>query len=439
MKKIKVFAAIDYILLACVICLTLIGVAFIYSAAINRDGVLTNTNYLKQILWGSTGLVFMIVIACYDYRKTERYIFWIFVGACIVLLYTAFFGRYVNGSRSWIGFGAFSIQPAEFCKVIFIVFLAWYLNNSENENPLKRFTVCVSILALMLGLIMLQPDLGTALVFIPIFIFMSFASGIKLKYIMLFISIGVLTVLFTMLPVWETYIVRHTIPLLQVLNDSRLRTIVTLGSFAVMLVGILGCILFKNSKYFYWIAYISGIICISLISSKIVGLKLKAYQLKRLIIFLNPYVDPKDSGWNIIQSKIAIGAGGFFGRGFLHGTQSHLNYLPEQGTDFIFSILCEEWGFIGGFTVFVLYLIIMLRTIYILKETHSKYGCYIVTGIFGMFFFHFIENIGMVMGLMPITGIPLVFLSYGGSSLWTSMVCIGLVMAVRYRRFNFMD
>ena len=138
MKKIKVFAAIDYILLACVICLTLIGVAFIYSAAINRDGVLTNTNYLKQILWGSTGLVFMIVIACYDYRKTERYIFWIFVGACIVLLYTAFFGRYVNGSRSWIGFGAFSIQPAEFCKVIFIVFLAWYLNNSENENPLKR-------------------------------------------------------------------------------------------------------------------------------------------------------------------------------------------------------------------------------------------------------------------------------------------------------------
>ena len=439
MKKINLLSAIDYILLACAIFLTLIGVAFIYSAAINRDGVLTNTNYLKQLLWAGTGLIFMFIIACYDYRKTERYIFYVFVAACGVLIYTAFFGRYVNGSRSWIGFGAFSIQPAEFCKIIFIVFLAWYFNNHENENPLKRFIVSVSILGLTVGLIMLQPDLGTALVFIPIFIFMSFAAGTKLRYIMIVISVGVLTVSFTMLPVWETYIVRQTVPVLKILNDSRLRLIVTLGAFSIMLVGILGCILFKNSKYFYWIAYVSGIICISLLASQVVGHKLKPYQLKRLIIFLNPYVDPKDAGWNIIQSKIAIGAGGFFGSGFLKGTQSHLNYLPEQGTDFIFSILCEEWGFIGGFAVFFLYLIIMLRTIFILKETPSKYGCYITTGIFGMIFFHFIENIGMVMGLMPITGIPLLFLSYGGSSLWTSMISLGFVMAVRYRKFDFMD
>ena len=208
---------------------------------------------------------------------------------------------------------------------------------------------------------------------------------------------------------------------------------------AIMLIGIIGLFFFKHNKYYYWISFISGIIFISLLASVVVGKKLKDYQLSRLIIFLNPNVDPERSGWNIIQSKIAIGAGGFWGRGYLKGTQSHLSYLPEQGTDFIFSILCEEWGFIGGFIVFSLYLIMFLRMIYIIRTTPIKYGAYITTGILGMFFFHFVENIGMVMGLMPITGIPLLFMSYGGSSLWSSMISIGFVMAVRYRRFNFMD
>ena len=143
MKKINLLSAIDYILLACAIFLTLIGVAFIYSAAINRDGVLTNTNYLKQLLWAGTGLIFMFIIACYDYRKTERYIFYVFVAACGVLIYTAFFGRYVNGSRSWIGFGAFSIQPAEFCKIIFIVFYISVSCLASFSHLLEHFAIFV--------------------------------------------------------------------------------------------------------------------------------------------------------------------------------------------------------------------------------------------------------------------------------------------------------
>lgn len=439
MKKIRIFSALDYILLGCVLALTSIGIAFIYSAAIDRDGILTNTNYLKQILWGFTGLVMMIAAAVYDYRKTERYVFWIFILSCAILIYTAFFGKVVKGSRSWIGIGPFGIQPSEFSKLIFIFFLAWYLNSTENEKPRKRFIVSCGILLVQLGIIMLQPDLGTALVFIPVFIFMCLVSGIETKYIVLVLGIGCFTVLFTMLPVWESKIVRATVPAIKFLTDKRLRMIVTLAMAAIMVIGILGLYFFRENKYYYWISFFSGIILVSLLASLVVGAKLKEYQLSRLIIFLNPELDRQGSGWNICQSKIAIGAGGFLGRGYLKGIQSHLSYLPEQGTDFIFSILCEEWGFLGGLLVFSLYLSILLRMIHIIKTTSNKYGAYIVSGILGMFFFHFLENIGMVMGLMPITGIPLLFLSYGGSSLWTSMICVGVVMAVRYRRFNFMD
>ena len=421
MKKLKIFSAIDYILLFCVLCLTVIGIVFIYSAAIDRNGVLTNQNYVKQIFWGITGLIMMLFFSCYDYRKTERFIFWLAIVACLVLLYTAKYGKYVKGSTSWIGIGNFGIQPSEFCKIIFILFLAWYFNNSENENPRKRFIVACCILVVPIGLIMLQPDLGTSLVFIPVFIFMCFVAGIELRYIAIILGLGFFTVLFTMLPVWETQIVRHTVPVIKFLTDSKLRMIFTIAIAAIMLIGIIGLFFFKHNKYYYWISFISGIIFISLLASVVVGKKLKDYQLSRLIIFLNPNVDPERSGWNIIQSKIAIGAGGFWGRGYLKGTQSHLSYLPEQGTDFIFSILCEEWGFIGGFIVFSLYLIMFLRMIYIIRTTSIKYGAYITTGILGMFFFHFVENIGMVMGLMPITGIPLLFMSYGGSSLWSSM------------------
>ncbi|MBQ0161768.1 MAG: rod shape-determining protein RodA [Treponema sp.] len=439
MKKFNVLAAIDYIVLICVICLTLIGIAFIYSSAIDRDGVLTNSNYIKQIIWGITGIILMIFFACYDYRKMERYIPYVFYFSCLVLLYTCFFGKVVKGSRSWLGIGSFGIQPSEFCKVIFILFLAKYLNESENENPTKRFIKSTIYLLVVIGLLMLQPDLGTSLVFIPIFLFMMLVSGIEMRYIILVLGVGTFTILFTILPVWESGIVGHPVAAIKFLTDSRLRLVFTLSMLAIMIIGLLGLYFYRNNKYYYWISFFAGIILISLIASKFVGMKLKPFQLKRLIIFLNPEVDPRGAGWNIIQSKVAIGAGGFFGRGFLKGTQSHLSYLPEQGTDFIFSILCEEWGFLGGFLVFALYLCLMLRMVHIIKTTPNKYGAYITTGILGMFFFHFLENIGMVMGLMPCTGIPLLFLSYGGSSLWTSMICMGIVMAVKYRRFNFMN
>ena len=163
---------------------------------------------------------------------------------------------------------------------------------------------------------------------------------------------------------------------------------------------------------------------------------LRDYQIMRFIVFLSPRVDPQGAGWNLIQSVTAVGSGGFFGKGFLHGTQSHYQFLPQQSTDFIFSILAEEWGFFGGFLVFALFLIILLRGIRIMYIARDDFALCIGAGVVGMIFFHVVVNIGMAMGIMPITGIPLFFLSYGGSSLWTGLLGIGLLLNIYFRRYG---
>lgn len=437
--KFKIFSVIDYVLLSCVVLLIGFGIAFVYSSAIDSEGILLSNEYLKQIVWALLGFVLLLGLALYDYRLIERYISWVFIGLLVILVYTRLFGRYVNGAKSWIGIGEIGIQPSEFGKIIFILFFAHFLKTSEKESPRRRFFKAIGFFIVPTGLILLQPDLGTATVFIPIFFFMCFAAGIKLRYIMFLLLSGALTILFTMLPVWQSQIAQVTVPILNILVEPRLRIIITSGVLAITIIGILGKLFYKNNVYYYWIAYAFTIIFLSLVFSYLAGKVLKEYQLKRLIIFMNPDSDRLGAGWNIIQSKIAIGAGGFFGRGFLHGTQSHYRFLPQQSTDFIFSILSEELGFIGGFFVFILYMIMMLEMINIFRKSNNTFGSYIAAGILGMFFFHFIVNVGMVMGIMPITGIPLFFLSYGGSSLWTAMASIGLLMSINYRHHDFMD
>jgi rod shape determining protein RodA len=161
---------------------------------------------------------------------------------------------------------------------------------------------------------------------------------------------------------------------------------------------------------------------------------LAEYQIMRLIVFLDPNVDPRGAGWNIIQSITAIGSGGLWGKGYLQGTQSHYNYLPQQSTDFIFSIFSEEWGFAGGILIFALFLLIVIRLLRIVRLSSDTFGSLIASGLAGMFIFHFIINVGMTMGIMPITGIPLPFMSYGGSSMLSGMGGIGLALSIFSRR-----
>jgi rod shape determining protein RodA len=164
---------------------------------------------------------------------------------------------------------------------------------------------------------------------------------------------------------------------------------------------------------------------------------LQEYQIMRLIVFMDPYVDPRGAGWNIIQSVTAVGSGGAFGKGFLQGTHSHYQYLPQQSTDFIFSILAEEWGFLGGVTIFALFILILGRGVYILAQAKDRFAASLAAGVVSMFFFHFVINVGMAIGVMPITGIPLFFLSYGGSSLWTGMMGVGVLMSIYTHRYKY--
>ena len=427
----------DYILLLCVLALVATGVAFIYSSGVNSSGVLVTNEHIKQIIWASVGLVFMVFFALFDYRKFERPARYFYIGMILVLIYTRIFGRYVNGARSWLGIGDFGVQPSEFGKICFTFMLAKFLDETINEDQMKRFIGAIMIFFVPFALILIQPDLGTATVYIPIFLIMCFVSGIPIRYLMFLIGTGTAMVLFTVLPVWNEFIAHNSITSIRILTDFRLKTLVILATSLICLLSIIVRRYFHGPKYFYWIGFVFSIISLGLILSFVSGKVLKDYQIKRLIVFMDPSVDPLGSGWNIIQSKIAIGSGGLFGRSFLNGTQSHYRFLPQQSTDFIFSIYSEETGFVGGVLVFTLYMIIMIRCLVIMKNVSNRFGLYIAAGFLGMYMIHFFINVGMVMGIMPITGIPLLFLSYGGSSLLTAMTSIGLLMSIHYRKFDY--
>lgn len=432
----KNFTYFDYLLFLCVILLTTIGIAFIYSSGINSEGQLVSNEFIKQIVWACTGIVIMLAVTLVDYRRFADRTFLIFIVSVVLLLYTRLFGRYVNGAKSWIGIGELGIQPSEFTKLVYILYLSYFLDRTAGiETKLSRFLKAGLIMFVPLILILSQPDLGTASVYLPIFIAMAFIAGIPLRYIGMVVIGGSLSIVFTVLPLWETNLLQKTIPAIRILTEMRFTLIALISLGMISILAMIGKLMFKNA-YYYWIAYFTGLISLALIGSIGASHVLKEYQLMRLIVFLNPNVDPLGSGWNIIQSITAIGSGGPFGMGFLKGTQSHYRFLPQQSTDFIFSILSEEWGFFGGLVVFSLYTIIFVRGLIIIKKTKNRFGSLIATGIIAMYFFHFVVNIGMVMGMMPITGIPLLFLSYGGSSLWTAMFAAGLLMSINMRRLD---
>lgn len=430
------FTYFDYLIFLAVLLLTVIGVLFIYSSGINSEGQNVSNEYIKQIVWGVTGLALLLTVTFTDYRRFADRTFLVFTCMMVVLVYTRIFGRYVNGAKSWIGIGEFGIQPSEFTKLIYIMYLAWFLDRSANtQNGYVRFLKALSIMGVPVLLILSQPDLGTASVYIPVFLAMCFMAGIQARYLGIVLFGGMLTVVFAVLPLWEANILQHRLPIVRILTDTRF-TLITLVSLSIItILAIIGRMMFK-ARYYYWITYVTAIILFSILASRGAAHVLKEYQIMRLIVFLDPQVDPLGSGWNIIQSITAIGSGGPSGMGFLKGTQSHYRFLPQQSTDFIFSILSEEWGFLGGMAVFFLYALILLRGIIIIRKTENTYGSLIATGIISMFFFHFVVNVGMVMGMMPITGIPLLFLSYGGSSLWTAMMATGLLMSINIRRLD---
>ncbi|MDR0475892.1 MAG: rod shape-determining protein RodA [Treponema sp.] len=434
--KPKELLRIDYSLLLAAMVLTTLGILLIYSSGINAEGELVSGEYIRQIVWASVGFVLIVFLAALDYWRLFGLSAYLYAGILLLLLYTAFFGRYVGGARRGIGVGIFSVQPAEFAKIITILFLARYLELTKRErNSLGPFILSCLIVLAPMGIILLQPDLGTALVFIPILLTMIFIAGFSTRYILFLVLLIAAAVLVTMLPYWEQYILKNPRPLLTLFFNSRFIGLCSLVLLGVFLIAFMGHRLYKKI-YFYWICYVILILLLALDVSFAAHKILKEYQVMRLIIFLDPGIDSRGAGWNIIQSMTAIGSGDLLGKGYLQGTHSHYRFLPEQSTDFIFSIFGEEFGFLGGLVIFGLFLLIFLRLTVIMKSTADSFGTYIVAGLAAVFIFHFVINVGMTMGVMPITGIPLYFMSYGGSALLTGMAGIGLAMSVFVRRFR---
>lgn len=434
-KRISLLA-FDVTLLGATLALMVVGALFIYSSGVSSTGASSSAELVKQLIWSAGGLLVLVGAVLVDYHRLRGLSAYAFGAMILLLAVTPLVGREVNGARSWLGFGEAGVQPSEFAKIVTILFLAMYLTAvGRGIRELPRFLLGLGIVLAPMGLILLQPDMGTALVFIPIFLFMSFAAGARPRHIAFLLGSGFLMLLLAVLPSYEHWIIGRQTSVLSALTQFELARYFLLALLAIALLSAWGYRAVKR-RYFYWILYAGSLLFVGGLGAQVLVRALKEYQIMRFIVFLNPRIDPQGAGWNLIQSVTAVGSGGVFGKGFLRGTQSHYQFLPQQSTDFIFSILAEEWGFAGGLLVFGLFLVILLRGLRIMYIARDDYATYVAAGVVGMIFFHVVVNIGMAMGIMPITGIPLFFLSYGGSSLWTGLLGVGLLLNIYFRRYG---
>ena len=371
----RLFKNIDYYLLISVLLLVVTGLVMIYSTTRNNYALTGGDPFAlvkKQAVAVVIGLVGMILIMLGDYRFPDV-IFQLLYGLNLLLLILVLspLGMEVKGAKSWLNLGgAFSLQPSELAKLLVILTLAKHLAEKEEIDSFWDLWSPFIHILFPLVLILLQPDLGTALVFLFFFFVMLYIAGYNRWFLL-----------------------------------------------GIILAGIMSLVLLFVCHHFFG-----------------TPLPFKEYQIQRMTIFLNPDRDPTGSGWNVRQAIIAVGSGRFMGKGLFQGTQGRLGFLPESHNDFIFAILCEELGFLGGFLVLALYFIIIWRCLVIMEQAKDKEGVLITAGITAMFLFHILENVGMNIGIMPITGIPLPFVSYGGSAMITNLLAIGFVENVWIRR-----
>jgi len=410
-----------------------VGCLMIYSAVYGAPG--KTPVCTRQCLYALVGMAVLLILMGVNYQLFNQYAKWIYLLSILLLILTLFFGKSVRGARSWLPLGNYTFQPAEFAKLALIIILAQYLiNYPEALKKISGLIVPLLLTAFPIALIMLQPDPGSALVFVAIFLAMLYLGGGKIIYFVSFISMGMLAL---------------GIPLILALdpqNKSFVSRIFdglfsTLG-FITIVVAVIGFSCYVLSKLKYRIK-VSHFLFASLVFSCGTMLSyplnffLKEYQKMRLVSFIKPSIDPLGAGYHIIQSQISIGSGGFWGKGLFAGTQGKLGFLPAQHTDFIFSLLSEEMGFLGAAFLILLFSIFLLRGLRIASLARDRLGSLLAGGIVALFLFQIIVNLGMTMGIMPITGLPLPFVSYGGSALITSMAGAGILLNIYSRRFMY--
>jgi rod shape determining protein RodA len=426
---------IDYTLVLAVVLVVIIGILMIYSAGFDPIDKVNNGLYRKQILWFIFGFILMVGLTIISYQALGEFSLHIYAILVILLIITTIFGRPVRNTRAWLNFGVIAIQPSEFMKLGLVIILAKYLEIRERDIVRLRELVVPALLTFVPVLIILkQPDFGTAIIFIPILLTMLFVGGADITHLVSIVLIATIAMVVPMMLTYREWIgAEGSNFLLDFFKDVNLLLIVS----SVLLVITLAAFVlhfFSVMKFLRKIYIPGAIISLGLMASVVIQKLFKVYQKRRILVFLNPDLDPQGSGYNIIQSKIAIGSGGFFGKGFLKGSQSQLGFLPEKTSDFIFSVVAEEWGLVGGVILLGLFGVIIFKCIQTAFEAKDKFGALLASGITTIFFFHILVNIGMAVGIMPVTGLPLCFVSYGGSNLLMSMICVGIMLNIRARK-----
>ncbi|MCM8818127.1 MAG: rod shape-determining protein RodA [Candidatus Omnitrophica bacterium] len=334
--------------------LIFIGLCILFSAS--KGIVLAKEGFLiRQILWVLIGTFFVYIFRNSDYRGLEKatYIFYPLILIFLSIVLVKGEGR----ASRWIGFGWFYFQPSEFAKLIVIITLSSYLSRRDIRRFPVLFTSLI-IVGIPFLLVFKQPNLGTAIIFILIFLGIAYIAGITRKQLI-------------------------------------------------------------------------GLFLIVILSSPLLWAIMREYQRERILTFINPMRDPLGKGYNLLQAKITIGSGGFIGKGFMQGTQTKLAFLPEYHTDFIFCVIAEEFGFLGVLIFVLIYYYFLNKILEIVKETKDDFGKFVATGIFVMFAGHFLINLGMTIGIFPIVGIPLPFISYGGSSLIVSILSVIILSSIK--------
>lgn len=386
--------------------LVIIGWLTIFSTSYNpsaSQGFSFSLPYVRQLLWIGTSIVLAVVILLLDSRIIQHYSYHFYILCLLLVISTFFLGSEINGAKVWIKIGAFSIQPSEFMKLATALALAKFFNEGKTLGEKRSiWFIAFGIILTPAFIILLQKDTGSALVFFS-FIVLFYREGMS-GIIFIIGAIAVFLFVFTLLT-----------------NE-----IYAIALLTVIL--IIAWIIDRKDKKKIIRNIIIYAIAIVFIGAVNIGYNkiLQPHQRQRIDTILGKTSDPKGADFNLIQSKIAIGSGGFFGKGYLNGTQTKLNFVPEQSTDFIFCAIGEEWGFVGSCALGALFLSLVIRILRLAEKNRNPYARYYGYGIAGIIAFHFFINIGMTVGLVPIIGIPLPFISYGGSSLWafTAMLFI---------------
>ncbi len=394
----------DWVLVSLFIVMVLIGWLNIYAAVYNEDhsSIFDFTqNYGKQTFWIAGAFFIALMIMVIDGKFYAAFSYPIYGLAILLCLSTFLFARDVKGSFGWIDIGSFKLQPAEFVKFATNMALAKYLSTLDRRmQDSKTKITSALIVSFPAIIILLQNDTGSALVFLS-FIFVLYREGLSGNFLFLGLIAMALFVLS-----------------LLVKNLILFGVIFSIAIFFILLI--------KRTRKNILIVLSGALIASSIVFSVdyVYNNVLQDHQRTRIDVLLGKDIDLKGAGYNVNQSKIAIGSGGFFGKGFLEGTQTKFDFVPEQSTDFIFCTVGEEWGFLGSLVVLGLFTALLARIIYVAERQRSAYSRIYGYGVACIIFFHLMVNIGMTIGLAPVIGIPLPFYSYGGSSLWSFTILL---------------